>query len=330
MAVLECLYISADETRALVGPDDALRVAEQVCRWKVEEREVWPKPDIFNLRLREPSATYRIKMAALTAVPIVGVRVTGYSGASHSHGSGAPDNTRFVVLSDPASARPLAIVDEHWTYILRTCASGVLGMRQLANPESSVLGIVGAGRVAATCLEMLAAAFPLRQVRVTSGTPESRATFCQQAAERFGLPVEARDTAREVAEGADLVLTATNAGANLIFDGWLKDGATLCCFGQHEAHPAVYRAVDKVVVSDFDVVREAPDVSAMIRDCAFSVDEIWSDLPDIVTACKPGRVSPRERILIRASGLVTQDVALCHFVYQQAVERGLGTRLPVG
>jgi ornithine cyclodeaminase/alanine dehydrogenase-like protein (mu-crystallin family) len=43
---------------------------------------------------------------------------------------------------------------------------------------------------------------------------------------------------------------------------------------------------------------------------------------------KPGRQSGRERIFIRAIGLVNQDVAMADMIYRAAVGKGLGTRLP--
>ena len=35
-----------------------------------------------------------------------------------------------------------------------------------------------------------------------------------------------------------------------------------------------------------------------------------------------------ERILIHTTGLVTQDVAICHYLYEQAKAKGMGITLP--
>jgi ornithine cyclodeaminase len=184
--------------------------------------------------------------------------------------------------------------------------------------------------LATTSLEMLIREFSLREIRVTSRRPESREAFAARMTERLGVPVVARESAREVVEGAEVVITCTSANSHLVEDGWLTEGVTLCVLGQHELYPAAYRAVDKVVVSDLDVVKEAADMRRMLEAGEFTEAEVWADLADVVTGRKPGRETPRERIVIRASGLVTQDVAMCHFVYQEAVRRGIGTRLPIG
>ncbi len=77
------------------------------------------------------------------------------------------------------------------------------------------------------------------------------------------------------------------------------------------------------------VVRESPDIRRLLEIGAFSEQEVWR----IWRRSHRAEAGPRdadERIMIRASGLVTHDVALAHFVYRQALERGVGVRLPVG
>ena len=43
---------------------------------------------------------------------------------------------------------------------------------------------------------------------------------------------------------------------------------------------------------------------------------------------KKGRERPDERILVHTTGLVSQDVAICHYIFEQAKARGLGITLP--
>ena len=43
---------------------------------------------------------------------------------------------------------------------------------------------------------------------------------------------------------------------------------------------------------------------------------------------KKGRERDDERILIHTTGLVSQDVALAHFLYRRALETGAGIWLP--
>jgi ornithine cyclodeaminase/alanine dehydrogenase-like protein (mu-crystallin family) len=330
------MYITAEQSRDLVTSDEALEVAERVFRWHAEEgKVVVPSPSVLSYMLPEPESRFRLKVCAIPAIPVAGVRVTGWAlGEGRSGpgvGSGGPANTRFVVLSDPRTGHPLAIVDEHWTYNLRTSAAGMLAIRLLARPESRVVGLVGAGQIATTCAEMLARMFRLDEVRVTSLRPASRQAFAARMSERLGLPFVACESVQETIAGADIVVTASSANAVIVRDAaWLADGTTWCALGVGEADPSIYHAVDKVIVTDYELMQETPDVRALLDGGRLSTNDIWADITHILMGTIPGRESATERIFIRASGLVSQDVALCHFVYTRAQERGVGVLHPVG
>jgi ornithine cyclodeaminase/alanine dehydrogenase-like protein (mu-crystallin family) len=333
---MDFLYISAEQSRDLVTSEEALEVVERVFRWHAEEgKVVVPSPSVLSYVLPEPESRYRLKVCALPAIPVAGVRVTGWALGEGRQGTGvgtgAPANTRFVVLTDPGTGHPLAIVDEHWTYNLRTSVAGMLAVRLLARTDSRVVALVGAGQIASTCAEMLARMFRLDQIRVTSLRPASRQAFAARLSDQLAVPFVVCDSVQEAAHGADIVVTASSANAVILADAaWLADGSTCCAIGVGEADPSVYRAVDKVVVSDYELVQEIPDVRSLLDSGRLSTADIWADITQILTGTKPGRESASERIFVRASGLVTQDVALCHLVYVRALERGVGTRLPVG
>ncbi len=330
------LYITAEQSRSLVSSDDALAMAERVFGWHADGHSVLiPQPSVLSYSVPDPSAYYRLKVAAIPAIPVAGVRVTGWAderaGDGPGAGSGGPTNTRFVVLSDPRTGFPLAVIDEHWTYNLRTSAAGMAAVKLLARPESRVVGLVGAGQIATTCAEMVSRMFQLDEVRVTSRRPESRQAFAERMTDHLGVRFEARDTVRETVRDADIVITASSAGRVLLDElEWLAPGSTTCALGMGEASAQVYNGVDKLIVSDYDVVQELSDVRELLDSGQVAREAIWSAMPEIVAGRRPGRTSPDERIFIRAGGLVSQDVGLCYLVYERARERGLGTAFPVG
>ena len=55
----------------------------------------------------------------------------------------------------------------------------------------------------------------------------------------------------------------------------------------------------------------------------------WAaEIHELVAGTKKGRERDDERILIHTTGLVSQDVALAHFLYERALATGLGVWLP--
>lgn len=57
---------------------------------------------------------------------------------------------------------------------------------------------------------------------------------------------------------------------------------------------------------------------------------MWSiKLGDLVTCQKPGRESEAERTMTANLGLAMDDMAVAPLIYRQAVEKGIGTWLPL-
>jgi len=66
----------------------------------------------------------------------------------------------------------------------------------------------------------------------------------------------------------------------------------------------------------------------MIEQGQFSRAQLYGEIHELVSGAKKGRERDDERILIHTTGLVSQDVALAHFLYRRALEKGLGSWLP--
>ena len=124
---VDVLYLTAAETRELLNAPRAMELVEQALRWQANGEVVWSHPAVLNLRTHAPDAHYRVKGCYLRATGTAGFRVTGFHIDPSGAGSGASDNTRFVILSNTATGRPQAIIDEHWTYSVRTVAAAEIG-----------------------------------------------------------------------------------------------------------------------------------------------------------------------------------------------------------
>jgi alanine dehydrogenase len=327
---IEILYLSAAETRELLDAPTAVALVEQALRWQADGRVVFSDPPVLNLQTREPPSHYRLKGCFLESQGVVGFRVTGFRLGDAGGGSGAPDNTRFVVLSDPRTGQPQAILDEHWTYSVRTVAAAVIAARYLARPDAAVLALVGAGNLAQVALPLLCREFGIREVRVTSRRQESRTSFVARMQAQVDAPIRAVDTVEAAVVGADLVLTCTSANAQLVQADWLVPGTFVCTLGRNELTDAVYQTADKVVLDSWELSQESSDVRGLIARGVLSRDTLHGELSEIVAGRRPGRQHAAERIVARIEGLASQDVLIAHWVVDQARRRQKGTRLWAG
>jgi len=220
-------------------------------------------------------------------------------------------------------------MDEDWCHAVRTAAAATVAMRVLARRESAIMAMLGAGDTARAAVPVIARAFDLKEIRVTSRTPESRQNFAQEIGKKYSLNVRPVESTEEALKGADLVVSATTTSEPFVKDAWLGAGITVYSIGKNqEMESSVYKNADKFVVDSWAQCKNKSDMRRMLKENFLSEKDLYAELPELLSGKKPARQSARERIFIRAIGLVNQDIALAHHIYQGALERGVGTVLP--
>ena len=86
--------------------------------------------------------------------------------------------------------------------------------------------------------------------------------------------------------------------------------------------------MDKVLVDSWEFNMLQREFRRTVETGLFSRDQLYAEIHELVSGQKKGRERDDERILIHTTGLVSQDVALAHFVYERARRKGLGLGLP--
>jgi ornithine cyclodeaminase/alanine dehydrogenase-like protein (mu-crystallin family) len=222
----------------------------------------------------------------------------------------------LFALYDAETARPLALMQANWLGQIRTGAASGYATSLMANPEADALGVIGAGFQARSQVEAVRAVRPIRTVRVWSRSQEKR--------EKFAAEVNATvsASAEEAVRGAQIVVTATWSKDPVVDDAWIGPGVHINAMGSNmpnrrELPEALVRRADVIAVDALDAAKnEAGDL--ILPDCWSNVVELQS-----VTACwRPNGIS-----IFKSVGLGMEDVAVGSFVYEQAVERGVGKSL---
>ena len=150
-------------------------------------------------------------------------------------GSGAniryePSLSSEVLRSVPAGF-PLAVLDGTWVTDMRTGASAGVATKYLARPDSSTLGIIGAGRQACTQLMAMNEVMEIEKAKVYCRTCSTRSNFAKNAAETYGFDVEAVDSPQKAVDGVDVVVTTTPSRKPLIKADWISPGTHINAMG---------------------------------------------------------------------------------------------------
>jgi ornithine cyclodeaminase len=325
----DVLFVPYRDTLALLSVKDALAVCEQVYLMHARGSVVLSHPPSFKLDVADGfNNHWHVKSVFLKDVPATGVRLYNYYDDGARNSVGGLDCTRYIVLSDGYSGEPLAIVDEHWTYAIRSTAAATIACKWLAAKDPKVLGLVGIGTMGTNALRCLASMYSFAEIRCTSRRRETREKFAEHWSRELAIPVLAKDTVEEVVRGADIAVGGTTSGEVVSREHWLKPGCTFISLARRELDPVGWRKLDKVVIDSWEFNMLQREFKRTVEAGLFSRSDLYAEIHELVSGAKPGRTRADERILIHTTGLVSQDVALAHFVYQRAREKGLGIPLP--
>jgi ornithine cyclodeaminase/alanine dehydrogenase-like protein (mu-crystallin family) len=323
------LFVPYRETLGLLSVADALKVCEDVYLMHARGSVVLSNPPSFKLDVADGFHNHwHVKSVFLKDIPTTGVRVYNYFDDGVRNTVGGLDNTRYIVLSDPKSGAPLAIVDEHWSYAIRSTAAAVLACKWLGPKNTKVLGLVGIGTMGTNALRCLATMYKFDEIRCTSRRPETRRAFAETWSQALGTTVVAKDTIEEVVRGADIAVGGTTSPEIVSREPWLKPGATFISLARRELDPAGWSKLDKVVIDSWEFNMLQRDFRRTVEAGLFSRDRLYAEIHELVAGAKRGREREDERILIHTTGLVSQDVALAHFLYRHALDKGVGIWLP--
>jgi alanine dehydrogenase len=325
----DLLFVPYQDTLDLLSVDEAMRICEEVYHMLARGSVVHAKPPSFKLDVAEGfNNHWHVKGVLLKEIPTTGVRLYNYFDDGRRNTVGFLECARYVVLSDPRTGHGLAIVDEHWTYGIRSAAAATLACKWLGPTRPRILGLVGVGAMGTSALRCLATLYRFDEVRCTSRRPETREAFARRWSSELGIPVRACDTVEDVVRGADLAVGGTTSSDVMTREQWLKPGSTFVSLARRELDPAGWARMDKVVVDSWDMNMRMPVFGAMVEQGQFSRDRLHAEIQDVVAGTRPGRTDPEERILIHTTGLVAHDVALAHHLFAKAEEQGRGIRLP--
>jgi alanine dehydrogenase len=323
------LYLSNEDVKKVLDLGRAIDIAEQALRDHSEGRVIWSTPEDLAIKPDKGWQSW-VTGCALSTAPVAGFRIRSIKAAGGSRDASRPPRgpRRILILSDREGGEILAIMDEDWCHAVRTGAAATVACRALARRGAATLTMLGAGDTARATLPVMATAFKLKEVRVTSRRPESRRAYARELGEQLGLRITPADSTQEALRGADMVISATTTSEPFVREVWLEPGVFVYSIGKHqEMDDAVYK-MDKFVVDSWEHCKKKSDMDRMLQQGFLTREDVYAELPDVIAGKKPGRASDSERIFMRAIGLVNQDIAIADWVYRRAIDAGVGTALP--
>lgn len=265
---------------------------------------------------------YGFKSGLDRAAAQLGVKAGGYFPGNAARG--LINHQSSVLLFDPDTGRPQALVGGNLLTALRTAAASAISIDRLARPEARVLGIVGAGHQAAFQLRAAARVREFDRVIAWNLHPEMLPRLGEVAAE-LGLPFESVPLTRMIE--ADAIITITSSPAASLLESHVAPGTHLACMGTDTVGK---QEVDPALVARASVFTDEVAQSVAIGEAQHAVKAGLVDataitpIGDVLVGNHPGRRSSEEITLFDGTGVGLQDLAVAARAVEQARQRGLG------
>jgi len=308
---------------------ERLALAERTMTALVADAElppkigVHPRPD-GSFAHAMPAALRPAGPGSSVADDLLGIKwVTGFAG---NRSVGMPAIHALVVLSDPATGVPRAILDGGPITAERTAAVSGVAIARFAPAGARRAAIIGAGVQGRSHLAVLGYALQGVEVVIYDRHPDRAASLAQAATSTDGIGrCETATDLRHAIAGADVVVTAasftTPDRRGALTGEWLAPHALVVAIDYATmVAPAIARDSVLFLVDDrgqFLANRDAgqfdgyPDPNATLGEAILA-----------------GTARPREgRVLVSHLGVGLADVVFADAILRRAEAGGLGTML---
>jgi len=243
-----------------------------------------------------------------------------------------PTVSALVVLIDPKTGTPLAVMDGGYLTAIRTGAVSGVATKHLARKNARIAAIIGAGIQARTQLQAVCAVRDIEEAKVYDILPRASSNYAKEMSQSLGIPVKPARSSKEAIKEADIICTASTSKVPVLDGDWLIDGAHINAIGAFtpETRELDTKTIKKskiVVDSREAALAEAGDIIIPMELGEIDERHIYADLGEIVTSKKQGRVNLEEVTVFKSVGLAIQDAATASIVYRNAVKERKGVEI---
>jgi alanine dehydrogenase len=193
--------------------------------------------------------------------------------------------------------------------------------------------VIGCGQQGHIQFQSVAAVRAIREVFAYDIDTATAQAYIGAAASFIDAPVRVATNAHAPLKHSDIVITCTTAREPIVRAGDLNPGTFVAAVGadnpqKQEIDPALLAAATVVT----DVTTQAATIGDLHHAIAAGLmhaDDVYAELGEIVIGRKPMARDGDKTVIFDSTGMALQDVTTAALVYERAIERGVGSWMPV-
>jgi alanine dehydrogenase len=319
---METLFLSKSDIESLLTMREAIDAVEEGFKSKSsvdKSVKAW-------LFFKEQGGDLALWSAYMPEQKVAGMKAIGYNMNNFKHG--LPTITAIIILYDPDTSFPIAIMDGTSITAYRTGAAGAVAAKHLARGDSEVVGLIGAGVQGHYQIKGLSEVFQLDSVKIYDKIFERSATLAKKINLEFDVKTTAFPDAKGAVIGSDIVVTATPAREPVVMNDWISNGTHLNAIGadepgKQELDVEILRRA-RIFVDDISESIRRGETNVAISEGVLKESQICAELEEVIMGQKTGRTSDTEVTVFDATGIALEDVSVAWEVYKKAKRDGMG------
>ena len=239
----------------------------------------------------------------------------------------------IVVLNNRQTGEPVAILNGPKLTAMRTAAVGSVGVRHLAPANAETLGIIGTGVQGFHQALFAASQVPFQNILIFSRFSESMKRFQAKLAPLIpDVNIAVASTVESLVEKSQVIITATSSSEPVLPNDE-KIFSEKCLIGvgsfkpdMREFSQALFKKALQIFVDTEFAVKECGDLAIPLREGWIRPEQVHTLAKLITGEVKRGSSTTT---CFKSVGMALFDLFAAEYIYRQALDMGLGTRIDI-
>lgn len=323
---MKTLLLNQSQIKSLIKSNEAIEAVEKA--FEAFGRGLAQMPPKSYLFYKQYKGDLRTMPAYIELIEATGVKIVNVHTENRS--KSLPTVMATIILNDPATGYPIAIMDGTFLTALRTGAAGAVAIKYLAREEAEIIGFIGCGVQAYTQLDLSFLVRKFKVIKAYDIDEKKQKAFLKYAKEKYNLAIHDSNKIEEAAD-ADVVTTTTPVTEPIVKTQWIKEGTHINAIGadapgKEELEPDLLLR-SKIVVDNWEQASHSGEINVPFEKGIISKEHIYAELGEIVAGVKKGRSNAEEITIFDSTGLAVQDIAVAKKVYEKAIKENIGNSI---
>ena len=285
-------------------------------------------PPILRLDIEKYHGESDVKAAYIDGLDSYAIKVA--SGFFNNPNLGLPSSNGLMILLDSKTGvLKSVLLDKGYLTDVRTAIAGAIAAKHLSNPESSNVGIIGAGIQAKMQLEALLLVRNIKTAYIWSRDSKKTNKFVQNIKDKINIKIIACESPEQTVNLSEILITCTPSKSPIIKSEWLKQGLHITAMGsdaemKNELDPKIIKDCDCYIPDSQSQTSILGELNHAIKAGLVSAEKKYNELGSVIINSNLGRRNINDVTVADLTGTGVQDTAIARHTYKISADKGFG------